>query len=133
MMRGLRRASGAEPPVVGRTPDTPTNDRRTDTMKTYILRQTQPVQPQKLASQAQPQAPAPGAGTGAAPPPGPQSHAAARALERQARSAAALPPAPAPGRRPRWQTSKAQHRARQQLKSFLLRLNFRYAGTNRRQ
>ena len=65
-------------------------------MKTYILRQTQPVQPQKLASQAQPQAPAPGAGAGAAPPPGPQSHAAARALERQARSAAALPPAGTP-------------------------------------
>jgi len=31
--------------------------------------------------------------------------------------------------RARWQTAKAQHRARQQLKSFLLRLNFRYAGT----
>lgn len=31
--------------------------------------------------------------------------------------------------RARWQTVKAQHRARQQLKSFLLRLNFRYAGT----
>jgi transposase len=31
--------------------------------------------------------------------------------------------------RARWQTAKHQHRARQQLKSFLLRLNFRYAGT----
>jgi transposase len=31
--------------------------------------------------------------------------------------------------RARWQTAKQQHRARQQLKSFLLRRNFRYAGT----
>ncbi len=31
--------------------------------------------------------------------------------------------------RARWQTAKHQHRARQQLKSFLLRHNFRYAGT----
>ena len=35
--RGLRRVNGAEPQVVGLTPQT-TNDRRTDTMKTYILR-----------------------------------------------------------------------------------------------
>jgi len=31
--------------------------------------------------------------------------------------------------RARWQTAKHQHRARQQLKSFLLRHNLRYAGT----
>jgi len=31
--------------------------------------------------------------------------------------------------RARWQTAKHRHRARQQLKSFLLRHNFRYAGT----
>jgi transposase len=31
--------------------------------------------------------------------------------------------------RARWQTAKHQHRARQQLKSFLLRHHFRYAGT----
>jgi transposase len=31
--------------------------------------------------------------------------------------------------RARWQTARHQHRARQQLKSFLLRHNFRYSGT----
>ena len=44
--RGLQRMSGAEPPVVGLTPQT-TDIRKTDTMKTYILRQPKPVEPQK--------------------------------------------------------------------------------------
>ena len=45
--RGLRRVSGAEPPVVGLAPQTTMNDRRTNTMKTYILRAPSPVEPQK--------------------------------------------------------------------------------------
>ena len=68
-MRGLRRAGGAEPQTVGLTPDTVLNDRRTDTMKTYILRQTQPVQPQSPAPQSQHQTPAPGACPGTPPAP----------------------------------------------------------------
>src|SRR5450755_980225 len=44
--RGLHRVSCAEPQVVGHTPQT-TNERKTDTMRTYILRHFQPVQPQK--------------------------------------------------------------------------------------
>jgi hypothetical protein len=41
--RGLRRVSGAEPPVVGLTPQT-TEIRKTDTMKTYILRRAKGVE-----------------------------------------------------------------------------------------
>jgi transposase len=44
--RGLHRVNGAEPQVVGLTPQT-TDERKTDTMKTYILRDSQPVEPQK--------------------------------------------------------------------------------------
>jgi hypothetical protein len=44
--RGLHRVNGAEPQVVGLTPRT-TDERKTDTMKTYILRQTKPVESQK--------------------------------------------------------------------------------------
>src|SRR5688572_29966884 len=45
--RGLRPVVRvAEPPVVGLTPQT-TVDRRTDTMKTYLLREPQTVEPQK--------------------------------------------------------------------------------------
>ncbi len=44
--RGLHRVNGAEPQVVGLTPQT-TMKRKANTMKTYILRQTKPVEPQK--------------------------------------------------------------------------------------
>ena len=44
--RGLHRVSGVEPQVVGLTPQT-TDERKTDTMKTYILRDPKPVEPQK--------------------------------------------------------------------------------------
>src|SRR5664279_3632220 len=44
--RGLHRVNGAEPQVVGLTPQT-TNIRKTDTMKTYILREPKPVESQK--------------------------------------------------------------------------------------
>ena len=44
--RGLHRVNGAEPQVVGLTPQT-TDERKTDTMKTYILRDPKPVEPQK--------------------------------------------------------------------------------------
>jgi transposase len=44
--RGLHRVNGAEPPVVGLTPQT-TNEWKANTMKTYILRDSQPVEPQK--------------------------------------------------------------------------------------
>jgi hypothetical protein len=44
--RGLHRVNGAEPQVVGLTPQ-PTNERKTDTMKTYILRDPKLVEPQK--------------------------------------------------------------------------------------
>ena len=43
--RGLRRVNGAEPQVVGLTPQT-TDNRKTDIMKTYILRPAKPVEPQ---------------------------------------------------------------------------------------
>src|ERR1035438_6267942 len=46
--RGLRRANGAEPPVVGLTPQT-TMKRKANTMKTYILREPKPVESQKPA------------------------------------------------------------------------------------
>jgi transposase len=51
--RGLRRVSGAEPQVVGLTPQT-TDERKTDTMKTYILRPAKPVEPQKSSPATQP-------------------------------------------------------------------------------
>src|ERR1017187_861019 len=44
--RGLHRVNGAEPQVVGHAPQT-TNDRKADTMKTYILRNPKTVEPQK--------------------------------------------------------------------------------------
>ena len=44
--RGLPRVNGAEPQVVGLTPQT-TDIRKTDTMKTYILRQPKTVESQK--------------------------------------------------------------------------------------
>jgi hypothetical protein len=44
--RGFRRVNGAEPQVVGLTPQT-TNERKTDTMKRYILRPTKSVESQK--------------------------------------------------------------------------------------
>ena len=43
--RGLRRVSGAEPQVVGLTPQT-TAQRRADTMRTYILRDPKAVERQ---------------------------------------------------------------------------------------
>ncbi len=46
--RGLRRASAAEPQVVGLTPQT-TKKRKTDTMKTCILRPEKTVEPQTAA------------------------------------------------------------------------------------
>jgi len=51
--RGLRRVSGAEPQVVGLTPQT-TDERKTDTMKTYILRRAKAVEPQKSHPSAGP-------------------------------------------------------------------------------
>src|ERR1039457_6504725 len=44
--RGLHRVNGAEPPVVGLTPQT-TMKRKANTMKTYILRSTKTVESQK--------------------------------------------------------------------------------------
>ena len=45
--RGLHRVSGAEPQVVGLAPETTWNDRKANTMKTYILRDVKTVEPQK--------------------------------------------------------------------------------------
>ena len=55
----------AEPQVVGLAPKT-TNERRTNTMKTYILRDSQTVEPQKSVRQPRTQtiAPAPAKGPG---------------------------------------------------------------------
>src|ERR1039457_3448956 len=58
--RGLRRVRGAEPPVVGLTPQT-TNEWKANTMKTYLLRQPKPVQPQKSLRSPRPQPAAPAA------------------------------------------------------------------------
>ena len=44
--RGLHRVSGAEPQVVGLAPQTTSMTERTNTMKTYILRDPQTVEPQ---------------------------------------------------------------------------------------
>ena len=43
--RGLRCVNGAEPQIVGLTPQT-TDERKTDPMKTYILRDPKSVEPQ---------------------------------------------------------------------------------------
>ncbi len=52
--RGLHRVNGAEPQVVGLTPQT-TDERKTDTMKTYILRRvSSPVRAAKINSLAPP-------------------------------------------------------------------------------
>ena len=51
--RGLHRANGAEPQVVGLTPQT-TDIRKTDTMKTYILRTAKPVELQKSSRPPRP-------------------------------------------------------------------------------
>ena len=51
--RGLHRVNGAEPQIVGRTPQT-TDIRKTDAMTKYILRQPKPVQPQKQATHPAP-------------------------------------------------------------------------------
>ena len=51
--RGLHRVSGAEPPVVGLTPQT-TNEWKANIMKTYILRQPKPVEPQKATHPPRP-------------------------------------------------------------------------------
>src|ERR1017187_9563638 len=56
--RGLHRVNGAEPQVVGLTPQT-TDIRKTDTMKTYILRQPKTVEPQKSNRSPRPQPAAP--------------------------------------------------------------------------
>src|SRR6187401_1985396 len=47
--RGLRRVCGAEPQVVGLTPQT-TPERRANTMKTYLLRHANPVEPQRRSA-----------------------------------------------------------------------------------
>src|ERR1017187_32974 len=58
--RGLRPAGRvAEPQVVGLAPQT-TNERRANTMKTYILRETQTAEPQKSNPNSPPPRPEPG-------------------------------------------------------------------------
>jgi hypothetical protein len=49
--RGLHRVNGAEPPVVGLTPQT-THERRANTMQTYLLRVPKTVEPQSVRSRA---------------------------------------------------------------------------------
>jgi hypothetical protein len=49
--RGLHRMNGAEPPVVGLTPQT-TQERSANTMKTYLLRDPKTVEPQSTACRA---------------------------------------------------------------------------------
>src|ERR1017187_6193546 len=56
--RGLHRVNGAEPQVVGRTPQT-TDNRKANTMKTYILRPSTPVEPQKTIRSPRPKTAAP--------------------------------------------------------------------------
>ena len=56
--RGLHRVDGAGPQVVGLAPQ-PTDERKTDTMKTYILRPTQPVERQKSSRPPRPKPMAP--------------------------------------------------------------------------
>ena len=56
--RGLHRVNGAEPQVVGLTPQT-TDERKTDTMKTYILRDRQTCRAAKIHCSPRPE-PSPG-------------------------------------------------------------------------
>src|ERR1017187_2135260 len=56
--RGLHRVNGAEPQVVGLTPQT-TMKRKANTMKTYILRPAPPVEPQKTIRSPRPKTAAP--------------------------------------------------------------------------
>src|ERR1035437_1387609 len=56
--RGLHRVNGAEPQVVGLTPQT-TDNRKANTMKTYILRPSPPVEPQKTIRSPRPKTAAP--------------------------------------------------------------------------
>jgi len=51
--RALHRMNGAEPQVVGLTPQT-TDIRKTDAMTPYILRQPKPVEPEKSGGDASP-------------------------------------------------------------------------------
>ena len=48
--RGLRRVSGAAAQVVELAPLTTMNDRKANTMKTYLLRDPNHLEPQKLRS-----------------------------------------------------------------------------------
>ena len=65
--RGLRAAErNAEPQVVGLTPQTTMNDRKANTMKTYILRGPNAVEPQKLKQNPVPKARRPQAAAPAA-------------------------------------------------------------------
>ena len=57
--RGLHRVSGTGPQVVGRTPQT-TDERKADTMKTYILRAPEAVESQNLNLHLRPPRPDPG-------------------------------------------------------------------------
>ncbi len=61
--RGLRRVKGAEPQVEGLTPQT-TDERKTDTIKTYILRGSKPVESQKSSRPPGPKPAAPVAAKG---------------------------------------------------------------------
>ena len=58
--RGLHRVNGAEPQVVGLTPQT-TDIRKTDTMRTYILRPPKTVERQKSIRSPRPKPAAPAA------------------------------------------------------------------------
>src|SRR5271167_3515149 len=66
--RGLHRVNGAEPQVVGLTPQT-TDERKTDTMKTYILRDPKAVEPQKSTRSPRPKPAAPVTAAGLLPRP----------------------------------------------------------------
>src|SRR5882757_4544398 len=66
--RGLRRENGAEPPVVGLTSQT-TNEWKANTMKPYILRDAQPVEPQTATRSPRPKPEAPVTAAGLLPRP----------------------------------------------------------------
>jgi hypothetical protein len=51
--RGLHRASGAEPQVVGLAPQT-MKEKKADTMKTYLLKNTTAVEPKAGPKPARP-------------------------------------------------------------------------------
>ena len=57
--RGLRRVSGAAAQIVGLAPQTTMNDRKANTMRTYILRDPNAVEPQKAQRNSQTQNPRP--------------------------------------------------------------------------